>query len=97
MTAVDAVAIIDAGFGITTMSVGITNKRQAAFPDVQVVGDMSHPGKLKVADGRVLAVEQKYARCGSRCIPGRVWSPWICFLSPSCLGTTMLSFWGTQR
>ena len=58
-TAVDAVAILDSGSGITTMSVGITHKLQAAFSDVQVVGGMSHPGKLKVADGRVLAVEKK--------------------------------------
>ena len=26
---------------------------------MQVVGGMAHPGKLKVADGRVLAVEPK--------------------------------------
>ena len=51
-TAVDAVAILDSGSGITTMSVGITHKLQAAFSDVQVVGGMSHPGKLKVPDGR---------------------------------------------
>ena len=67
MTAVDAVAILDSGSGITTMSVGIATKLQAAFPDVQVVGGMSHPGKLKVADDRVLVVQEKHARCGSRC------------------------------
>ena len=59
MTAVDAIAILDSGSGVTTMSVGIANKLQSAFPDVQVVRGMSHPGKLKVADGRVLAVEKK--------------------------------------
>ena len=59
MTAVDAVVILDSGSGITTISVGIANKLQAAFPDVRLVGDMSHPGKLKVADGRVLATEKK--------------------------------------
>ena len=36
------------------MSVGIANKLQAACPDV---GGMSHLGKLKVADGRVLAAD----------------------------------------
>ena len=59
MTAVDAVAILHSGFGITTMSVGIANKLQAAFPDAQVVGGMSHPEELKVADDRVLEVEKK--------------------------------------
>ena len=68
MTAVDAVAILDSGSGITTISVGIANKLEAACSDVHV-GGMSHPGKLKVADGRVLAVEKKHARCGSRCTP----------------------------
>ena len=58
MTAVDAVGILDSGFGIKTMSVGIPNQLQA-FRGVGDVGGMSHPGKLKVADGRVLAVEQK--------------------------------------
>ena len=41
------------------MSVGIANKLQAAFPCVQVLGGMSHPGKLKVADGWLLPVEKK--------------------------------------
>ena len=58
MTVNDAVAILESGSGITTMSVGITNKLQAAVPHVQVVGGMLHPGNLKVADDRVLAVEQ---------------------------------------
>ena len=57
MTAVDAVAILDSGSGITTMSVRIANKLQAAFPDTRVVRGISYPGKLKVSDGRVLAVE----------------------------------------
>ena len=61
MTAAVAVAIFDSGSGITIISVGIANKLQAAFPDVQAVGGMSNPGKLKVADGRVLAVEKKHA------------------------------------
>ena len=95
MTAVDAVAILDSGSSITTISVGIANKLEAACSDVHV-GGMSHPGKLKVADGRVLAVEKKHARCGSRCKPAGVWSPWIRFLLPSCRGTTMLSFSATQ-
>ena len=56
MAAVDAVAILDPRSGITTMSAGITNKMRSVFPDVQVVGGMTHPWKLKVADGRVLAV-----------------------------------------
>ena len=59
MAAVDAVAILDWGSGITTMSARIANKLQAAFPDVQVVGGMAHPGKLKVADGRVLVVQER--------------------------------------
>ena len=80
MAAVDAVAILESGSGITTTSDGIANKLQAAFPDVQAVGGMSHPGKLKVADGRVLAVEKKHARCGPRCTPAGIWSPWILFL-----------------
>ena len=41
MTAVDAVAILDSGSGITTMSAGIANKLQAAFPDVPVVRGMT--------------------------------------------------------
>ena len=41
------------------MSAGIASRLQAVFPDVQVVGGMQNPGKLKVADGRVLAVTQK--------------------------------------
>ena len=57
--AVDAVTILDSGSGITTMSAGIAHKLQAAFPDVQVVGGMTRPGKLKVADGRVLEVQDK--------------------------------------
>ena len=59
ITAVDAVAIFDSGSGITTMSAGIANNLQAAFPDVQVVGGMAHPGKLKVTDGRVLVVQER--------------------------------------
>ena len=59
MAAVDAVAILDSGSGITTMSAGIANKLQAALPDVQVVGGLAHPGKLKVAHGRVLVVQKK--------------------------------------
>ena len=59
MTAVDAVAILDSGSGITTMSAGIANKLQAAFPDVQVVKGMAHPGKFKVAYGRVLVVQER--------------------------------------
>ena len=59
MTAVNAVAILDSGSGITTMSAGITTKLQAAFPDVQVVGGMAHRGKLKVADGRVLVAQER--------------------------------------
>ena len=58
MTAVDAVDILDSGSGITTTIAEIANNLQAAFPDVQVVGGMAHPGKLKVADGRVLVVYQ---------------------------------------
>ena len=58
-TAVDVVAILDSGSGVTTMSVGIMNKLQAAFPDVQVGGGMSHPGSIKLAESRVLVVEQK--------------------------------------
>ena len=66
MADVDAVAILDSGSGITTLPAeianklqGIANKLQAAFPDVQVVGGMAHPGKLKVADGRVLVVQER--------------------------------------
>ena len=53
------VAILDSGSGTTTMCAGIAHKLQAAFPDVQVVGGMTHPWKLKVADGRVLAVQEE--------------------------------------
>ena len=70
VAAVDAVAILHSGPGITTMPAGIANKLQAAFPDVQVVGGMAHPGKCKVADGRVLVVTgantAAYPQC--RCI-----------------------------
>ena len=59
MAAVDAVVILDSGSGMTTMSAGIANKLQAAFPDVQVVESMAHPGKLKVADGRVRVVQER--------------------------------------
>ena len=59
IAAVDAVAILDSGSGITIMSAGIANKLQAEFPDVQVVGGMAHPGKFKVADGRVLVVQER--------------------------------------
>ena len=59
MAAVDAVAVLDSGSGITTMSAGIANKLQAAFPDVQVVGGMAHPWKFKVADSRVLVVQER--------------------------------------
>ena len=71
MTAVDAVAILASGCGIKTMSVGIANKLQAAFPDVQAVGGMSDPGKLKVADGQVLEVEQK--TCPARIVVHTSW------------------------
>ena len=64
IAAVDAVAILDSGSGITIMSAGIANKLQAEFPDVQVVGGMAHPGKFKVADGRVLVVQER--RCPVR-------------------------------
>ena len=43
---------------MTSMSVGIVNKLQVAFSDVQVGGGMSHPENLKEADERMLAVEQ---------------------------------------
>ena len=59
MAAVDAVAILDSGSGITTMSAGVANKLQAAIPGVQVMGGMAHPGKLKVADGRVIVVQER--------------------------------------
>ena len=60
MTAIDAVAKLDSGSGITIMSAGNANKLQAAFPDdVQVVGGMAHPEKLKVADCRVLVVQER--------------------------------------
>ena len=59
MTAVDAVAILDSGSGVTTMSAGIANKLQAAFPGVRVLGGMAHPEKLKMADGRVLVVQKR--------------------------------------
>ena len=59
MTTVDAVVILDSGSGITTMSAAIANKLQAAFPDVPVVGSMTHAGRLKVADGRVMEVNRK--------------------------------------
>ena len=58
-TAVDAVDVLDSESGITTMSVGIANKLESAFPDGKVVGGMLHPGKLELADGRVLVVDQK--------------------------------------
>ena len=57
--AVDAAAILGSGSGIMIMSAGIANKLKAAFPDVQVVVGMAHPGKLKVADGRVLVVQER--------------------------------------
>ena len=41
------------------MSAGIARKLQAAFPDVPVVEGMNHSGRLRVADGRVLEVNQK--------------------------------------
>ena len=88
MTAVDAVDMLDSGSGITNMSVGIANKLQTSFSDLQVVGGMSH--------GRVLAVEKKRARCGSRCTPARVWSPWIPVLWQQFRETTMLSFSATR-
>ena len=53
IAAVDAVVILDSG------SAGIANKLQAACPDVQVVGGMPHSGELKVADGRVLVVQER--------------------------------------
>ena len=56
MTTDDAVAVLSSGSGITTISVEIAHKLQTAFPAVQVVAGMSHPGKLKVSDGRVLTV-----------------------------------------
>ena len=59
LAAVGAVAMLDSGSGITTISAGIANKLQAAFPDVQVVGGMAHPGTLKVADGHVLEVRER--------------------------------------
>ena len=59
LTATDAVAVLHLGSGITAMSVGIAHKLQAVFPDVQLVGGITLPGKLKVADGRVLAVQEK--------------------------------------
>ena len=57
MTAVEAVAILDSRSGITTMSAEIAHNLEAAFPDVQVAGGMTRPGKLKVADDRALEVE----------------------------------------
>ena len=85
VTTVDAVAILDSGSGITTMSVGIANKLQAAFPDVRVVRGMSHPGKLRGADDWVLAVEQRTCPVRVELRTSWVWSPSIRFLSPSCL------------
>ena len=48
MTPVAAVVILDSESGIMPMSVGIANKLQATFPDVQVVRGMSLPEKLRV-------------------------------------------------
>ena len=59
MVAVDAVAILDSGSGLTTMSEGIVRKLQNAYPGVAFVEKMKTPGKLKVADGRVREVTQK--------------------------------------
>ena len=97
MMAVDAVAILDSGSGIKTTSAGIARKLPTAFPNVQVVEDMSCPSKLKVAFVRVLAVQEKTCLVRIALHPSAgVWSPWIRFLSPSCRGTTMLSLLETQ-
>ena len=59
MVAVDAVAVLDSGSGLTTMSVGVARKLQEAYPAVRIVEGMHTPGKLKVADGRVREVTEK--------------------------------------
>lgn len=59
MVAVDAVAVLDSGSGLSTMSVGIARKLQQSYPRVQLVGGMQTPGKLKVADGRLREVTEK--------------------------------------
>ena len=97
MSAVDAVAILDSGFSITTMSAGIANKLQAPFPDVQVVGGMAHPGKLKVADGRVLVIQER--TCPVRIAMHTSWglvTMNLFFVAVMPRATTMLSFLETQ-
>ena len=59
MVAVDAVAILDTGSGLSTMSEGIARKLQEAYPGVQIVGGMQQGGKVKLAYGRVRDVTSK--------------------------------------
>lgn len=59
MVAVDAVAVLDSGAWLTTMSIGIARKLQEGYPDVQLVETMRTPGTLKVADGSVREVTEK--------------------------------------
>ena len=59
MVAVDAVAILDTGSGVSTMSAGIARKLQEAYPGVQIVRGMQQGGKVKLADRRVRDVTSK--------------------------------------
>lgn len=83
MVAVDAVAIVDSGSGLTTMSVGIARKLQASYSAVKLMETMKTPGELKVADGHVREVTQKT-------LPVRI----SLSRSLSCPARMMSSFWG---
>jgi len=73
MVAVDAVAVLDSGSGLTTMTAGIARKLQAAYPRVQIVGGMRHVGQLTLADGYVREVKEK--TCPVRIALHTSWGP----------------------
>ena len=46
--------------GISTMSESVTAKLQAAVPDVEIVGPMTDDHYVKMADGKLVLVKQKW-------------------------------------
>ena len=59
MVALDAVAILDSGSGLTMMSAGIARKLQAAYPEVSLVEAMQTRGTCKLADGHLREITEK--------------------------------------
>ena len=98
MTVVDAVTMLDLRSGITTTYLlGSRTSCKRRFLMYKLWGVRHTRGNSSWQMPGCSRSRKKHARCGSRCTPAGVRSPWIRFFSPSCRGKTMLSFSASQR